>query len=58
MAFSAPDITAVSKPNKKPPNATTRDQKKTLLFFTAEKNVERASAGENDLWKRVNFNYK
>jgi hypothetical protein len=36
MSLSAPEITAVSKPNKKPPNATTIDQKNTLPKFIEE----------------------
>jgi hypothetical protein len=33
MDFSAPDITAVSNPNRKPPRATTMDQARTECFF-------------------------
>ncbi|MNL37198.1 hypothetical protein D3C87_1593330 [compost metagenome] len=33
MAFSAPDMTAVSKPKRKPPNATTSDHAMTKFFF-------------------------
>jgi hypothetical protein len=33
MDFSTPDITAVSKPNRKPPNDRISDHPKTLVFF-------------------------
>ena len=35
MACSAPEITAVSKPNRKPPRATVTDQKMILALFIA-----------------------
>lgn len=41
MCFSTPEITAVSKPKRKPPKATMIDQVKTLLFasFFILKNI-------------------
>jgi len=33
MDCSAPEMTAVSKPNKKPPRETVSDQNKTFLVF-------------------------